>query len=482
MSKQTKNKNKKKMSGDIDQQSSQSNKYFMGIEFKSDTIQGMDYREVAARIFLSPKIPCEKVVGVINSLENERMSIDSFLRRTNAQIQLLREKDEDIKDKMIYRIDDWPMTFGILEAEDWVNIFEKFGFTYDDLYSSNNNSIEISSAEELANYVKQYICGQDDAIDQIAIPFWQHLESKKNGTCSAIKTPVLLIGETGCGKTELYRRFSEICSNECPVVRINSSDITPQSWKGTHICDAFLNALKSGVKMQDLEYAIVVFNEFDKITHYGSKITSDKGADMDKDMQRDIMRLFERDSSLINTDDNPLSQYNGLQLSVNNLLVVFDGAFNGIEEIIQQRCNAKSIGFVNQRIIPTKTSWMKRICEKDLEEWGFFPELTGRIGTICVLNPLTTELMMKIMLSTKDSILQAHIDYCRQHNVQLVFTDDAIRCIAERAYDSGLGFRNVKTLLARCLSSMYFKMKSTADGHEQLVNVDREYVEKVLNR
>lgn len=466
-------------------QSSQKDKYFLGIGFKSDTVQGMDCREVAARIFLSPRISCGRVVGVVNSLENGKMSIDSFLRRTDDQIRQLREitEHEDIADLMLYRIEEWPMTFGGPDEDDWAYISEKFGFTYDDLYRSGNEATEISSAAEMADYVKQYVIGQDDVIDQLAVPFWQHLESKRNGIHCPINTPILLVGNTGCGKSEIYKRFAEVCG-ECPIIQISSNEITPMSWKGIHITDYFLNALKSGVEREELEHAVLVFDEFDKITHYNNRITGDKGADMDADLQRDIMHILDNESITI-FDDNPLthSQYNGLKLSTQNLMVVFAGAFSGIEEIIKRRyLVGNAIGFVSQNKALSQTNWMKRVCEKDLEEWGYLPELIGRIGYTCVLNPLSSDVMVRVMSSAKESVLQAHIDYCKQHNVDLVFTDEAIRYVADLAYNSGLGFRNVKAILARCLSTMYFQMGRAPENMEQQVSVDKAYVEEALGR
>ncbi|MBQ3751197.1 MAG: AAA family ATPase [Bacteroidales bacterium] len=460
-------------------------KYFFGIEFKTDKVQGMDYREVAARIFLCPTISFKRVNAVVDCLENKKMSITSFLQRTDAQILRLREKNEDdnITDLMIDRIEEWPIEFEGPDREDWAYITELFGFTYENLYLQGNNSDAISSAEEMADYVKQYVIGQDEVINQLAVPFWQHLESKRNSVRCPIKTPVILIGHTGSGKTEIYTRFAEVCG-ECPIIQISSNEITPMSWKGIHITDYFLNALKAGVEREELEHAVLVFDEFDKITHYNSRITGDKGADMDVDLQRDIMHILDNETITI-FDDNPLthSQYNGLKLSTKNMMVVFAGAFSGIEDIIKRRCNAgKAIGYVNQVGAQIQTNWMKRVCEKDLEEWGYLPELIGRIGYTCVLNPISSDVMVRIMSSAKESVLQAHIDYCKLHNVNLIFTDEAIRYIAELAYNSGLGFRNVKTLLARCLSQMYFQMGRAIENHEQQVNVDKAYIEKALSR
>ena len=104
----------------------------MGITFKSDNVQGMDYREVAARIFISPRIPCEKVLAIVDHLERGRMSIDDFLVRTNIQIQQLRDKDEYMADKMVEKIEKWIDEFGY--SADEINfITEHFGFNYDDL-------------------------------------------------------------------------------------------------------------------------------------------------------------------------------------------------------------------------------------------------------------------------------------------------------------------------------------------------------------
>lgn len=159
MNKQTKNRNNEKSLQHWRRKSSRSNKYYMGITFKSDNVQGMDYREVAARTFISPRIPCEKVLTVVDNLERGRMSIDDFLVRTNIQIQQLRDKDEYMADKMVEKIEKWIDEFGY--SADEINfITEHFGFNYDDLLAGSSS--EITETEDPVDYFQQYINNKDD--------------------------------------------------------------------------------------------------------------------------------------------------------------------------------------------------------------------------------------------------------------------------------------------------------------------------------
>lgn len=159
MNKQTKNRKNERSLQHWRRKSSRSNKYYMGITFKSDNVQGMDYREVAARIFISPRIPCEKVLAIVDHLERGRMSIDDFLVRTNIQIQQLRDKDEYMADKMVEKIEKWIDEFGF-RADEIYFITEHFGFTYDDLLAGSSS--EITWTEDPVDYFQQYINDEDD--------------------------------------------------------------------------------------------------------------------------------------------------------------------------------------------------------------------------------------------------------------------------------------------------------------------------------
>lgn len=122
------------------------------------------------------------------------------------------------------------------------------------------------------------------------------------------------------------------------MIRINTSEIVPAAWKGLHITDILAREINNDVTIKDLEYAIIVFHEFDKLTHFGQKIVGNSGTDMDTDMMRDIMRLFETEHSLHleNGFDTHNMSTRSYRLPVDNLLIVFDGAFSGITEIIKK--------------------------------------------------------------------------------------------------------------------------------------------------
>lgn len=110
------------------------------------------------------------------------------------------------------------------------------------------------------------------------------------------------------------------------------------------------------------------------------------------------------------------------------------------------------------------------------------PELLGRIGECVVMNPLTTEVIYEIMVSAKDNILQSHREICSKNNVDLRFEEDAIRYIAAEAYKSGLGFRNVKTLLSKALNRVYYELPDEICSKKKLIiNISKDYVMQNIN-
>ena len=202
-------------------------------------------------------------------------------------------------------------------------------------------------------------------------------------------------------------------------------------------------------------------------------------------MMRDLMKLL--DVGFAINVDNGIDTSNGTprieSIPVDNLLVVFMGAFSGIDKVIKRRLNInRTIGFGVKELCNEQTNYMKMVTTEDLEEWGYMPELLGRISDIVVMNPLSTDDIFEIMKSAKDNIIGQHIDYAQRNNIDLNFSDDALRAIAEEAYRSGLGFRNVKALLAKVTNSLYFNNISSSDRlSSKRVDIDGEYITSKLH-
>lgn len=339
-----------------------------------------------------------------------------------------------------------------------------------------------SSASELADEVKKYIIGQDRAVEALSVSFFQHLCEKYRGVTCPTKTATLLCGSTGCGKSETLRVFAEKCG--FPVVRVNSADIVPSAWKGTHLSDYFGDALNRHTA-DELKSAVVIFHEFDKIIHAGAKVGT-SGEDIDADMQRDVMRLFERSHSLRipkGFDSRTMDQV-AVDLPTDGMLLVFDGAFSEIGQIVRRRLNLTGrIGFgaTPPQVVET-TGFGGDIIGEDLVRFGFMPELVGRISDILTLRSLDEETIYRIMTTARDGIVESESRYVRAiYNADLRFSDDALRLISKEASRLGLGFRSVRALLARCLNTIYYNMKIDG-GETRVISVDRDFVVKQLGK
>lgn len=321
----------------------------------------------------------------------------------------MKANGEDLSESMYEKFRSWDEALGLPSDEDLEYLSDRYGITMEDIYGPERPCppAAILSPKDSADRLKEYIKGQDDAIDALSVPVFLHLDSMRRGYTSGIKSPVLLMGPTGSGKSELLRRCGELC--DCPVIRINLSSVTAEGWRGTNISDIISSEHRAGIPLTELEYAIIVFNEFDKITHYGCKMVGESGNEGDFDMMRDVMRFFESGYSM------PLGNGNDI------------------------------------------------------------------VAGLTPMEPLSSDVIYEIMTSAKDNVVQAHIDFCAHHGINLSFDESALRCIADAAYKSGLGFRNVKTLLSKVMEKIYFELPdASSETQKRSVRISGEYVETCL--
>lgn len=459
-------------------------KYF-GIVFNGETF--FDEQSLIAKLFLSPRISAEHVKRILPLLSKGRVTVDSVIKTAQDGIDELRtwiETGTDILPVFKTKVKAWSGMFEQPQSSDYAYLEVNYGITKEILLgdSSFQQKKDFSSPKELADYVKQYIKGQDAAIEDLAVTVYMHLESKRNHYTSNIKTHPLLIGPTGSGKSEMLRIFGLAC--DCPVIHVNCSDMVAEGWKGRHLSEIFAHTLSDNCTLRDLEYAVIVLHEFDKITHFGQRIVGNNGTDADFDQQSNIMGLFDKGHCIyLDTgfDSGTMTQKLA-KLPVDNFLVVLDGAFDGMESVVKKRLHiGTTIGFTQNETVVDVTNTLGLVNDSDLITWGFMPELIGRIGEIITINPLSEETVYQILVSAKESILRSHIDFCGKNNIELHFSEGALRYLASETIKSGLGFRNVNKLLFRTMRQIYFDRLGSIDSEQGCIEVSKDYMEKMLH-
>ena len=440
-------------------------KYF-GITIDGEYLpQNVDIRDFLARLFASANISVAKAKQILASIGS--VDLQKFVQISDGQIRSIVERyNSGLEVEALYseKMCDWVEHYGQVTDADLRYLEKHFSLKREFFGKHIQQSIAqtMNSPRAMAETVKQYVKGQDEAIERVAVPFFQHIESKRFGATCDIKTSFLLAGNTGTGKSEILRRFAEI--TDVPVIRINTSECVPNGWRGRKISDFFGCHINNVSDIERLRYSLLIFNEFDKVSHYKQRLQGNS-TDYDADMQAEFLKFFDRGFELVITKSE--IEY---KLPADNFLLCFDGAFSGIEDVIKKRLGIKNrtIGFSRQNKTDKaegKTDfWLHHLDFADLKEWGYMPELLGRIGTFITLNPMSEDIVYEIMTTASENIIDAHKAQCKRHGISLEFTETALRTIAKMAVESEVGVRSIKTILGGLLNGIYFdsdKYKNT---------------------
>lgn len=439
-------------------------------------------KETAAYLFLVVNIPVNRIEDLILN-QQKSVNKDMLAKRAN---KFLKNPAQDIKQALYKRYQEWKETFGAFTNEELTHLYN-MGVPQNAL-EEQGAQLEFNSAMELANHIKQFVKGQDAAIEMLAVPFFQHYMSMKMNYNLPFKTPSLIMGPTGVGKSEILRRMCDAIG--CKNIRITTTDISPNSYKGASIGQAIASTLGDIKDVSELKYAVLAIHEFDKLITGNCNVSNNEGIDYSKVMQQEFMRLIETDHPLrVEYGFKDKGEPNIINIPTQNMLIVFDGCFSNMSDIIKKRINPnhrQSIGFNRQpnNQADHAVADLSQVTSEDLIAYGYMPELVGRIaGNIAVANPLSVDHIYNIISHAKDNMLSAHMDYCAKcYNTELHMEEEAIRYIAEIAFLSGLGCRNVKNILSTILNRFYLTLVPNQAKEMKRVNITKQYVMNQLNR
>ncbi len=345
--------------------------------------------------------------------------------------------------------------------------------------ATTQNLDELKKPKEIKAFLDQYIIGQDQAKKQLSIAVYNHYKrliyaqrgEKENKDVEIEKSNIIMIGETGTGKTLLAKTIARELN--VPFCIVDATILTEAGYVGEDV-ESILSRLLmvADYDVERAEKGIVFIDEIDKIARKSDNpsITRDVSGE---GVQQGLLKLLE--GSIVNVPPqggrkHPDQKY--IQVNTQNILFIAGGAFDGIKDIIERRLNKQAIGFSAEKInkIDEEEYILKQLNAIDLRKFGLIPELLGRFPIITYLEKLTKETMIKIMREPKNSIVNQFIELFKMDGVKLEFTDDAIDAIVEETMDKGLGARGLRGTTEKVLEDYMYdiqpgkKIKLTKDN------------------
>ena len=321
---------------------------------------------------------------------------------------------------------------------------------------------ELKKPREIKEFLDQYVIGQDQAKKLLSIAVYNHYKRLSHNTdvnksVEIEKSNIIMIGETGTGKTLLAKTIAKLLN--VPFCIVDATVLTQAGYVGEDV-ESILSRLLmvSDYDVEKAERGIVFIDEIDKIARKSDNpsLTRDVSGE---GVQQALLKLLE--GSIVNVPPqggrkHPDQKY--IQVNTQNILFIAGGAFDGIKDIIERKLNKQAIGFSVEKIDKQKDEAyiLDNLDVTDLRSFGLIPELLGRFPIITHLDKLDEPTMLRILSEPKNSIINQFIELFQLDGVELSFTEAALKKIVKETMEKGLGARGLRATTEKVLEKYMY--------------------------